>query len=105
MITMNGTMYQPSHATKSPTVCNIGINWPPRRSVPPDCAADKWLLIRYYAAVTRSGQEGARPISRGMVNRQRFGDICGRVDFAGRAHGFQGLFDDPRQRAESDLAV
>src|SRR5947209_19892818 len=104
--TMNGTMYQPSQEKKSASECSIGMNWPPgcarfRQAAPPP----EWLLFRYYAAAGGSRQEGGGPISCGIVNRQRGGDIRRRVDLAGAAHRLERRLDDARQRAESDFAV
>ena len=104
MTKTNGRTYHPTHAAAACNSCRNAIPMSPkagrRRAAPVRLG---YQLVDDNDGSGGSGQEGRRPISRDMVNRQRLGDRRRRGDLARRAHGRERALDEARRSSPKPI--
>src|SRR3984957_4576023 len=105
-MTMKGTPYHPSQASRSATACTPAICGASKSGCPHQrTAGGRWLLNGYCGASPCSRQETCRPICRDMVNYERFRNVSRSAQLARRGHRGERFCDKARDVAETNSLI
>src|ERR1700722_5134541 len=105
-MTMKGTPYHPSQASRSATACTPAICGASKSGCPHQrTAGGRWLLNGYCGASPYSRQETCRPICRDMVNCERFRNVSRSAQLARRGHRGGRFCDKARDVAETNSLI